>query len=218
MKRKEDWKRDMARKIKTFVVYGLLIAGTILLSVHGKNFVIAVKPSYTVDYLMENGVRKGMHVRGEINFIYDCFAEMENMKDDEVTAYYYALPAGDGMMALYVPVEMQDVVETLLDETVAYLETGTPPSSVIPVEGQVVKAEGRLPYLLSEYMKDIGYSQEEIEAMGETLMLQDASGSLRAARIYAPVGMIMLALGILAIVFGVLWERIRREGKKCHTW
>lgn len=212
---KEDRKRESVRTIKIFVVMGLLAAGAILLSAHGKNFLVAVKPSYTVDYLVENGARKGMHVTGEISFVYDCFAEMENTNNKKITAYYYAVPAGDGMMALYVEAGRQAAVDTLLEETVEYLETGVPPASVIPIEGHVVKAEGRLPYLLSEYMKEIGYSQEEIEAMGEPLMLRDAAESLKAARIYAPAGMIMLASGVLATVFAIFKGRFRQEDKRC---
>lgn len=114
------------------------------------------------------------------------------------------------MAVLQVSAGMQHAADRLLEETINYMNTGMVPSSSIPIEGYVVKAEGRIPYLLSEYMKEIGYSQEEIEAMGEPLMLRDTAGGLGAARIYAPLGMILLALGILATMFAIFRERFRR--------
>ncbi len=200
---KEDWKQDLMRMIATIVVIGLLGAGAVLLLSNGKNFLTAVKPAYDMDYVIENGTRKGMHIAGEVPFIYDCFAEMENTGNNEVTAYYYAIPSGDGMMVLQLPTSMRDAAEKLLEETVDYLGTGIPPVSVFSIEGYVKKAEGRLPYLLSQYMTEMGYSEEEIEAMGEPLMIQDAGRSLDRARVYAPVGMILLGLGILASVFAI---------------
>lgn len=210
---KEDWQQDLRRTVAVAVVLGLLASGSILLLANGKNFLIALKPIYDMNYVLDHGAKKGMHISGEIAFVYDCFAEMENTGSNKVTAYYYAIPAGEGMMILYVAAGKREAAETLFAETLEYLETGAPPASVIPIEGYVVKAEGRLPYLLSEYMKEIGYSEEEITAMGETLMLRDAAGSLKAARIYAPIGMILLALGILATAFAILRGRFRQAGQ-----
>lgn len=207
---KEDWKQDLKRMTATIVIVGLLGAGIVLLMSNGKNFLTAVKPAYDMDYVIENGARKGMHISGEVPFVYDCFAEMENTGNNKVTAYYYAIPSGDGMMVLQLPAGRRGAAEQLLEETVEYLGTGVPPASVFSIEGYVKKAEGRLPYLLSQYMKEMGYSETEIEAMGEPLMIGDAGGSLDRARIYAPVGMILLGLGILASVFAIYRMRQRR--------
>lgn len=207
---KEDWKQDLKKMVGAFIIGGLLVIGGIMLLSYGKNFLMAVKPAYDMDYILDNGAKKGMHISGEITFIYDCFAEMENTDSNKITSYYYAIPAGDGMVVLCVSPDKHDAAERLLEETIDYLGTGIPPASVIPIEGHVVKAEGRLPYLLSQYMLQIGYTEEEIEAMGDPLMIQDTAASLKAARIYAPVGMILFALGILASVFAVFWKVRRR--------
>ena len=206
---KEDWKQDLKKTMGAFIIGGLLVIGGIMLLSYGKNFLMAVKPAVDMDYILDNGAKKGMHVSGEITFIYDCFAEMENTNSNKITSYYYAIPAGDGMVVLRVFPDKHDAAEKLLEETIDYLGTGIPPASVIPIEGHVVKAEGRLPYLLSQYMLEIGYTEEEIEAMGDPLMIQDTAASLEAARIYAPVGMILFALGILASVF-VIFRKVRR--------
>lgn len=207
---KEDWKQDLVRMTVTVVIIGLLGAGIILLLSNGKNFLTAVKPAYDMDYVIENGAKKGMHISGEVPFIYDCFAEMENTGNNRVTAYYYAIPSGDGMIVLQLPTSMRGAAEKLLEETVEYLSTGMPPASAFPIEGYVKKAEGRLPYLLSQYMAGMGYSEAEIQEMGEPLMIQEAGKNLDRARIYAPVGMILLGLGILASVFAI-YRMVRRS-------
>ena len=110
-------------------------------------------------------------------------------------------------MILKVPVSRQREMETLLEETLDYLDTGIWPTSVVELEGYVTKAQGRLPYLLSEYMTEIGYTQEEIEAMGEPMMIEDASGRIEKARINAPVGIILVAAGVLLGVFFCFWNK-----------
>lgn len=210
---KEDWKKDLANMLMKFTIGALCFLGIAMLIAHGKNFLITLKPAYDVEYLLDNGAREGMHVYGEVPYTYDCFANMSDFDDSHVSAYYYALPSVDGMLILNVPVDMQTAMETLLDETMLYLDTGIWPTSVVPVEGYVVKAQGRLPYLLTQYMSEIGYTQEEIDAMGEPLMIEYAAGNLHKARFYAPVGMILLTVGILLIVLIVFLKRSKNSKK-----
>ena len=207
---RQDWKRDFGKMLGTILILGLLEAGAILLLTHGKNFMITVKPGYDIEYLMDYGARKGMHIEGNVPFVYDCFAQMENTNSKKIAAYYYAVPTAEGMIALYVPAEKNTAAEKLLEETLVYLEGGVLPISVISIEGYVVEAQGRIPYLLTQYMSSVGYTEEEIAAMGTPLMIQDATERLKDARIYAPVGMICLALGVLAVVFVIFRKRFRR--------
>lgn len=204
---KEDWKKDLADMLIKFIIGALCFLGIVLLTANAKMFLITLKPAYDVEYLLDNGARTGMHVAGEVPYTYDCFANMSDFDDSHVSACYYALPSVEGMLILNVPVSMQPAMDTLLDETMYYMDTGIWPTSVVPVEGYVVKAQGRLPYLLTQYMTGIGYTQEEIEAMGDPLMIEYASDRLKRARIYAPVGMILLTLGILLIVLAVFLKR-----------
>ena len=208
---KKDWKRDLAQRIKAIVILALLAVGIVLLWTYGKYFMIAVKPGYSMDYVMANGVKKGMHISGEVNFLYDSFAQLENTATQKVTAYYYAIPVMEGMVALYVPPEKNALAEQIMQETLNYLETGVWPVTSMPIEGYVVEAEGRIPYLLTTYMAEIGFSEEEIAAMGAPLMIQEATTTLANARIYAPVGMICLTLGILTVMFMLFRGRFRNS-------
>lgn len=215
---KEGWKQDLAKMLVWFVIGGLCITGFGLLSGNVRNFWITLKRGYDVEYLMENGgAKEGMHVTGKVPYVYDCFANLSDFEDTNVSAYYYALPCGDGMMILSVLAKQYDDMEQLWEETWQYAESGIRPSSPVPVEGYVTKAKGRLPYLLSEYMVDVmGYSREEVDAMGEPLVIQYAMEALQRARIYAPVGMILLCSGILLLILRLFLgkRRMEKEGRK----
>lgn len=205
---REDGKKDLLRLATGCLIGGLLVIGFFLLIINGRNFVITIKPGVDIGYLTEQGgAREGMHVTGRIPYVYDCFASMGDLDDSHISEYYYALPTADGMLIIGVPAGQYEAMESLKEETWQYLETGFLPGSAVAMEGQIEKAQGRLPYLLGEYMKEIGYTQEEIDAMGEPLIIQDAAGILERARIYAPVGMILLALGILLTVLYVFLKK-----------
>lgn len=209
---KEDWKEDLGKTLAWILAGGLLAAGVMLLLANGKNFLIAVKPAHDVERLADNGgAREGMHVTGQIPYIYDCFANMSDFDGGHVSGYYYALPTVDGMLIVGVSSREYNAMETLLEETWQFLEKGTPPVSTVPLEGHIVKAQGRLPYLLAEYMAELGYAQAEIDALGEPLMIQSAGEELDRARIYAPVGVILLALGVLLCVLYVFLKSRRRK-------
>lgn len=199
---KEDWKEDFVKMIAGFLIGGLCIIGFFCLIAHGRNFWITLKPGYDVEFLMENNnAREGMHVTGQVPYIYDCFANLSDLEEEDVSAYYYALPAENSMLILAVPARLNNAMEGLWEETWQYVETGVAPSSTVPIEGYVTKAKGRLPYLLSEYMVDVlEYSKEEVDAMEDPLVIEYAAETLQKARIYAPVGMILLTSGILLLI------------------
>ena len=205
---REDWKADFAKLVTGILIGGLLVIGFLLLAINGGNFVTAIKPGIDIGYLMEQGgAREGMHVTGKIPYVYDCFANMGDIDETHVSEYYYAVPTADGMLVIGVPAGQYEAMERLKEETWQYLETGGLPQGTVAIEGQIEKAQGRLPYLLGEYMGEIGYTPEEIDALGEPLIVRYAAGTLQKARIYAPVGMILLALGILLTVLYVFLKK-----------
>lgn len=206
---REDWKEDLGKGIWKGIIVILIFVGFVMILSCGKNFWLTLKPGHDVNDLLENGAAVGMHVSGQVEYTYDCFADMSNTDNNRVTAYYYALPSTEGMMILQVPARLRNEMETLLQETLEYLNGGAYPESAVPVEGYVTKAQGRLPYLLGEYMIQVGYTQEEINAMGDPLMIEYATEGLQRARIYAPVGIILLTSGVLLTVLTIFLKRFR---------
>ena len=203
-------KGEVKRNREIVAAMVLCIIGFIMMISSAQNFWMSLKPEYDVEYLLDNGAREGMHVKGEVPYTYGCFADMSNMDGGKVSAYYYTIPAAEGMMILEIPADRQKEMESLLEETLDYLDTGVWPVSTVTLEGYVVKAQGRLPYLLSEYMQEIGYTDGEVAAMGDPLMIEDASRRMQRARISSPLGMILLTAGILLGVFFLF--RSRRKG------
>lgn len=204
-----DWKEDLGKTLYKGIIILLILVGFIMIISCGKNFWVTLKPGHDVNDLLDNGAVAGMHVSGQIEFTYDCFADMADTDSNRIMAYYYALPSADGTMILQVPVSLHDEMETLFEETLEYMQGGAYPESVVPIEGYVTKAQGRLPYLLEQYMLQIGYTQEEINAMGEPLMIEYATEGLQRARIYAPVGIILLSSGVLLTVLGIFLKRFK---------
>lgn len=215
---REGWKEDLAKMLAWLLIGGLCVTGTGFLAANGRNFWITLKPGYDVEYLAENGgAKEGMHVTGHVPYVYDCFANLSDSGGGNVSEYYYALPAADGMLIVGVPAGQYAAMEALWEETWQYAADGTMPSSTVPVEGYVEEAKGRLPYLLSEYMMDVlEYSQEEADACGEPLVIVYAAESLKRARIYAPVGMILFCSGILLLILYLFLRTCRLE-KACKN-
>lgn len=212
---REDWKEDLAKMLVWMLIGGLCVTGLIFLAENGRNFWITLKPGYDLEYLMENGgAKEGMHVTGHVPYVYDGFAVLSEY-DKDVSEYYYALPTLEGVLILGVPEKQYGAIETLWEETCQYVADGIPPASPVPVEGYMEKARGRLPYLLAEYLRDVmGYSQEEVDAMGEPLVVVFAAEKLQRARIYAPVGMILLTSGILLTILYLFLRKRHLEKKQ----
>lgn len=213
---KEDWKKDLGKTIVGIVIGSLWVAGLLLLVANGGKFWTAAKPGTDIALLMENGgAREGMHVTGRVPYVYDCFANLSDSEGGDASEFYYALPSADGMLILGVPAQRQEAVEALWEETWEYAADGSLPDAAVALEGYVAKAKGRLPYLLSEYLVDVlGYSQEEADAMGEPLLIRDAAEAFHRARIYAPVGMILLTSGILLLI---LYLSLRKRQLRKET-
>ncbi len=206
---REDWKKDLAKMLAWFLIGGLCVTGLGFLAANGRNFWITLKPGYDVEYLAENGgAKEGMHVTGQVPYVYDCFANLSESGGDNISEYYYALPAADNVLIIGVPAGKYAAMETLWEETWQYAADGILPSSPVPIEGYVEKARGRLPYLLSEYLRDVlEYTQDEVDAMGEPLVIVSAAEKLQRARIYAPVGVILLTSGILLTILYLFLQK-----------
>lgn len=210
---REDWKKDLLKLAAGILIGGLLVIGFMLLIINGRNFVTAIKPGHDIGYLADQGgAQEGMHVTGRVPYVYDCFANLEDLGGGGVSEYYYALPTADRLLIISVPAGRYEAMERLKEETWQYLETGLLPQAAVAFEGHIEKAKGRLPYLLGEYMSEIGYSQEEIDALGEPLLVEYAADTYDKARIYAPVGMILLASGILLSVLYLFLKRRKAAG------
>lgn len=205
------------RLIRSFSVtpFMLLLFGCIILGVmvKGGEFPYILMPSHTYDEVLEDGLKKGEHVKGEIYYSLGSFAAQETYTQYEnsrtpakTTGYYYMIPVGEqGMAAIYIRKDDLKTMKALTEETKAYLAGGEFPQTTIHFEGTAVKMERNLKGLEGAFRKQLeqmGYTEAEIENMlstysdGECLVL---SGPADMSVIY-----VMMAISLILILVGII--------------
>lgn len=194
----------------TLLIFGCIFLGVLIKEGDFPNLLL---PSHDFDDVLDNGLKEGEHVKGDLYYSLGGFASMESYTQYEnsrtaakTTGYYYLIPAGDGgVAAVYVHKSKADAMDKLTDETYEYLMGGEYPESVVRIEGVAIKMEKQLKGLegaFREELEDMGYTESEMEEMlsnctdGECLV------------IYGPAAMStfygMLAVSLVAILIAVL--------------
>ena len=172
----------LLRSISGFSIIVLLL-GCIFLGVLIKegDFPNILMPSHDYDYVLENGLKKGQHIKGEIFYSLGSFASEESYTQYEnsrtaskTTGYYYMIPVGEGGMA------------------------------GVHFEGVAVKMDKQLKGLENAFREELeymGYTESEVEEMlssysdGECLVLY---GPAQMSTAY-----VMIAVSIFAILLGI---------------
>lgn len=184
----------------------LLAIGGMLIYMSGTMFLTSVKPAKSFDDLWETKAEEGMHIKGDVNLSLECFSYEETWKEGNGTrtaaktsAYYYAVPVGDIMVALEVPTKDYDAMEKLVDESFDYLNGGAEPVSGVAVEGRVSKMESDLEGMFKEYLVSVGYTEEDISEMGQLLMIEQPH-SMMTIQIMFGVGVLLILIAVLIFV------------------
>lgn len=196
----------------------LLFFGCILLGAMIKvgNFPQIYFPSHDFEYVMENGLKKGQHIKGEIYYSLGTFASKESYTQYEnsrtaskTNGYYYMIPVGEnGMAAVYIHKDDLDAMDVLTNETYDYLMGGDIPQTEVHFEGVAVKMDKELAGLEGAFRDELaymGYSESDINDMltsysdGECLVL---SGPAEMSTMYVMTAIIfaVLLLAIFLIV------------------
>lgn len=197
----------------TTIIMLLLIGGMCVYMSAGDVFIL-LKPAVSFEELLMQNGEAGMHVKGDVCFAYDCFATEETWKESsngtrtaaKTSHYYYAVPSYDSIFALEVKVDEQDVMDDLVDETWEYLYGGAEPSTTVSVEGMMVKMDAETEDLLVDYLEEVGFSKEEIKAMGDLLIVERCSVS----GTFGVFGF-GLVLVLLAVILYIV--NVRKEAK-----
>lgn len=203
----------LLRSISGFSIIVLLL-GCIFLGVLIKegDFPNILMPSHDYDYVLENGLKKGQHIKGEIFYSLGSFASEESYTQYEnsrtaskTTGYYYMIPVGEGgMAAVYIRKADLDDMDMLTNETYEYLEGGDFPQTGVHFEGVAVKMDKQLKGLENAFREELeymGYTESEVEEMlssysdGECLVLY---GPAQMSTAY-----VMIAVSIFAILLGI---------------
>jgi hypothetical protein len=185
----------------------LLAIGAMLIYMSGTMFITSLKPPKSFDDLWQTAPEKGMHIKGEVMLSYECFSYEETWRENngsrtkaKTSAYYYAVPLKDTVIALEVPTRDYDAMENVVDNTFSYLyEDGEEPVSGVAVEGRLKKMDSDLQDMFREYMFSIGYTEEDLDGMDEFLMIEQPS-SMMIVRIMFGIGVLLILISIL--IFG----------------
>ena len=195
---------DLIRSLNTAVVM-LLLGGGIALYLSVPDLIISFKPAISFEELLEEDGREltsGSHVTGTVVYALDYFASESSYtrrsdgsrSGDRKSGNYYLIPSVDGYFALKCPQADVEALNQLSDETFSYLSSGTEPSTEFFTEGKAELLEGNLVTYYEEYLTELGYTEEEIEAMGAPIVVRYVS--FTAVRVMAVIGIVLLLLGL----------------------
>lgn len=185
----------------------LLVIGGMLIYMSGAMFLTSLKPSKSFDDLWQTTPEKGMHIKGDVMLSYECFSYEETWRENngsrtkaKTSAYYYAVPLKDTVIALEVPTSDYDAMENVVDNTFNYLyEDGAEPVSGVAVEGRMKAMDSDLQGMFKEYLLSIGYTEEELDGIDEFLMIEQPS-SMMIIRIMFGIGVFLILISILIFV------------------
>lgn len=218
----------IGRLLRSFSTFSLMLlfVGFIFLGFMIKmgEFPFILMPSHDYEYVLENGLKKGQHIKGEIFYSLGSFASEESYTQYEdyrtaskTTGYYYLIPVGEnGMAAIDIYNADVSTMETLTEETYQYLMGGNVPQTVLQFEGVAVKMDTNLKGLenaFREQLEYMGYTDSEVEDMlaqwsdGECLVL---TGPAQMSTMYV---MIAIMLAAIFLGFFLIVRNYRKELK-----
>lgn len=212
----------------------MLIFGCIFLGALIKvgDFPQILMPSHDYEYVLENGLKEGQHIKGEIFYSLGSFASEESYTQYEnsrtaskTTGYYYMIPVGEnGMAAVFVRKDDLNAMDALTNETYNYLMGGDVPQTEVHFEGVAVKMEKNLAGLESAFrdqLEYMGYSDSEVEEMlatysdGECLVLEGPA-DMSVMYVMMIIVFAVILLAIFLIVRGyrkeLAYDRMRESG------
>lgn len=191
----------------------LLVMGGVLLYQSAPNFLVSFKPAVSfADMLDGKEVREGMYVKGDVIYVLDYFASEStytqrqdgSRSGSKASGNYYLIPTAEGFIGLKSRQADVSVLDTITEETFSYMETGVEPTTTFYMEGSVEAMEGNLVNYYKEYLTDMGYTESEITAFGDPLVIRYVS--FVAVRIMFAIGLVLVALAVL-----ILYRRYHYE-------
>ena len=225
--------RRLLRSLSGFSA-ALFIFGCLFLGAMIKvgDFPYILMPSQDYEYVLENGLKKGQHIKGDISFSLGSFASEESYTQYEnsrtpskTTGYYYMIPVGEnGMAAIFIRKADRNAMETLTDETYDYLMGGDAPQTVVHFDGVAVKMKKNMAGLENAFRRELeymGYTESQVEEMiaaysdGECLVLEGPA-DMSVMYVMLAITFAVFLLSILLIVRGyrkeLAYDRRKENG------
>ena len=187
----------------------LLAIGVTMLFNAGKDFIISFKPAISFqDMLDGKEVKAGSHVEGDVIYVLDYFASEStytkrsdgSRSGDKANGRYYMIPTADGYIGLKERQADVDVMAQITDETYEFLMGGVEPTTTVHMAGSVEVMEEQLAEYYKGYLREMDYTESEIEEMGDPLVIQFRS--FTAVRVLFLIGVALVAVGVFLFIRG----------------
>lgn len=204
--------KKLIRAFRTDVLMLFAFAG-IMLYQGAPLMLVSLKPAVSFQDLLDGKeVKKGSHVAGDVVYTLDYFASQStytqrsdgSRSGSRKSGNYYLVPTSTGYIALKSRQADVETLNKLVDETFEFLSSGTEPTTKFHMEGAVKPLEGNLVNYYNEYLEELGYTDTEIQEMGDPLVVEFVS--FGAVRIFFVIGLVLLALAIF-----ILWRRYKKQ-------
>ncbi|MDE7218706.1 MAG: hypothetical protein K2O45_03660 [Oscillospiraceae bacterium] len=167
--------------------------------------IIALKPAVSFEDMLDEGVevKAGAHVSGKVPYVFDAFASEEtytrysdgSRSGSKASGAYYLVPTAEAFIAMKGRQADVGILDDLIDETWDYMETGIQPKTEFSMEGKTEVLEGQLARYFKEYLMDLGYTEAELEEMGDPLVVRTVN--FTACWVMTAIGLVLVLLGVL---------------------
>lgn len=207
-------KRRKRMKMKKFfeclfsrLTLTLLIVGIALFAISIGDTITSFKTAKTFEDVFNDGIENGDYIKGEVVYSFGTFAVEDTVTKSRTgsthtekgTAEYFIIPAGDGFAGLEVKKKLVSEVEQNSNETLDILNDKASDTTTRPViEGKVQVMKGELVRYYKSGLKDMGYTSEEINDMGEIYVIKTMSGT--TSRIMTIIGLLVIIAAIVVII------------------
>lgn len=194
----------------------LLFFGVLLICFSAKDTFDSLKPAVSFQDLLDGTeVKEGARVAGNVVYAMDYFASETSYTQysdgsrsgDRESGNYYLIPTATGYIGLKSRQADVFALNDLSEETSLYLTEGTEPHTEIYMQGIVTKMGDELTGYYCDYLGELGYSEAEIQAMGQPLLIDYIS--FGAVRVF-----FILGIALIALAFFLMWRRYKRTEKR----
>ncbi len=150
----------------------------------------SLKPAVSFQDIIDGEeVKEGTHVAGNVVYAMDYFASESSYTkysdgsrsgSKKKSGNYYLIPTATGYIGLKSREADVSALNDLSDETFEFISCGAEPKTEIFMQGTVKKMDNKLAGYYQDYLEELGYTQEEIDEMGQPLYIEYVSfGAVR---------------------------------------
>ncbi len=198
--------KKLVRSFSTNILILMVIGGVMLFQSAG-HMLVSLKPAVSFQEILDGEeVKAGSHVKGDIVYVLDYFATEStytqrsdgSRSGDKANGKYYLLPTAEGYIGYKCRQADVAQMEKISEETYEFLMGGAEPTTTFQAEGGVEVMEPELEKYYREYLVDMGYSESEIDEMGEPLVIKYVS--FTAVRVIFFLGLAVVVLAIFLVV------------------